>query len=243
MTSPDLPSELKAALAQKLQGLSRNDAAQRSAAISQTYRDGGGSGAISTETDAVAYAASRMPATYAAVIAVLNALTEVRPDFAPTSLLDVGAGPGTRAGRQPQRCPSLASFALLDSNPALRALALELAHDSGRLHALRYDRWRRRHQARRDAVSRPRHRQLCHQRTQRHRARATDRPDVDEDGGHAAHRRTRHAGGLSARARRAPVVDRARRPCHRTLPACRCMSACRPRLVPFHPAVAALKGA
>jgi len=43
MTSPDLPAELKAALDAKLRGFSRNDAAERSAAISKTHRDGGGS--------------------------------------------------------------------------------------------------------------------------------------------------------------------------------------------------------
>ena len=51
--------------------------------ISQTYRDGGGSGAIRSETDALAYALARMPATYAAVTASLNALREITPDFAP----------------------------------------------------------------------------------------------------------------------------------------------------------------
>src|SRR5215218_8324263 len=91
MTSPDLPAELKAALDAKLRGFSRNDAAGRAASISKTYRDGGGSGAIRSEADALA----RMPATYAAVTASLNALVGIRPDLAPTSLLDVGAGPGT----------------------------------------------------------------------------------------------------------------------------------------------------
>ena len=74
MTAPDLPAELKAALDARLQGLSRNDAAERAALISQTYRDGGGSGAIRSEADALAYALARMPATYAAVTASLNAL-------------------------------------------------------------------------------------------------------------------------------------------------------------------------
>src|SRR5256714_15311953 len=95
MTSPDLPAELKSALDAKLRGFSRNEAAARAARISKTYRDGGGSGAIKSETDALAYALARMPATYAAVIASLNELCEVRPDFEPSSLLDVGAGPGT----------------------------------------------------------------------------------------------------------------------------------------------------
>src|ERR1041384_1755588 len=100
MTSRDLPAELKAALDGKLRGFSRSDGAGRAATISKTYRDGGGSGGIRSENDALAYALARMPATYAAVTASLNALVEIRPDFAPENLLDVGAGPGTatRAG-------------------------------------------------------------------------------------------------------------------------------------------------
>ena len=81
MTAPDLPAELKSALDARLHGLSRSDAAARAAVISQTYRDGGGSGAIRSEADALAYALARMPATYAAVTASLNALAEITPDF------------------------------------------------------------------------------------------------------------------------------------------------------------------
>src|SRR5437868_15471968 len=97
MIPPSLPAELKAALDARLEGVSRSDTATRAAVISKTYRDGGGSGTISTEADALAYALARMPATYAALTASLNAFCEIRPDFAPQSLLDVGAGPGTAA--------------------------------------------------------------------------------------------------------------------------------------------------
>jgi ribosomal protein RSM22 (predicted rRNA methylase) len=138
MTAPDLPAELKAALEAKLQGLSRNDTAERASLISQTYRDGGGSAAIRSEADALAYALARMPATYAAVTASLNALREIRPDFAPTSLLDVGAGPGTATWAASAAFPSLTSFALLDANSALRAMALDLGRDSPRLRKMTY---------------------------------------------------------------------------------------------------------
>ena len=53
MTSPDLPAELKAALDGKLRGFSRSDAAGRAAAISKTYRDGGGSGTIRSRWSAM----------------------------------------------------------------------------------------------------------------------------------------------------------------------------------------------
>jgi ribosomal protein RSM22 (predicted rRNA methylase) len=140
MTAPDLPAELKAALDARLHGLSRNDAAERAARISQTYRDGGGSGAIRTEADALVYALARMPATYAAMTASLNALREITPHFAPESLLDVGAGPGTASWAAAEAFPSLQSFTLLDANDALRALALDLGRDSTRLRDLNYQR-------------------------------------------------------------------------------------------------------
>jgi ribosomal protein RSM22 (predicted rRNA methylase) len=140
MTAPDLPAELKAALDAKLHGLSRNDAAERAALISKTYRDGGNSGAIRSEADALAYALARMPATYAAVTASLNALREIIPHFAPTSLLDVGAGPGTASWAAAEAFSSLNDFTLLDANSALRALALDLGRNSARLSKMTYQR-------------------------------------------------------------------------------------------------------
>src|SRR6266513_734150 len=140
MTAPDLPVDLKAALEAKLQGLSRVDAASRAALISKTYRDGGGSGAIRSEADALAYALARMPATYAAVTASLNALRGIRPDFAPASLLDIGAGPGTATWAATEAFSSLQSLTLLYANRALRALALDLASGSVRLRNMKYQR-------------------------------------------------------------------------------------------------------
>jgi ribosomal protein RSM22 (predicted rRNA methylase) len=138
MISPSLPAELKAALDGRLQGFSRTDAAQRSQKISTTYRAGGGSGTIKSEADALAYALARMPATYAAVAASLNALTEITPSLAPATLLDVGAGPGTASWAAAEAFPSLQDFTLLDANANLSRLALELARDSTRLANCRY---------------------------------------------------------------------------------------------------------
>jgi ribosomal protein RSM22 (predicted rRNA methylase) len=136
--APGLPVDLKAALDAKLPGLSRKQTAQRSAKLSETYRSGGGSAAIRCEADALAYALARMPATYAAVTACLNALREMRPDFAPDSLLDIGAGPGTATWAAAEAFASLDRFISIDANAALRTLALELFGHSPRLSAVRY---------------------------------------------------------------------------------------------------------
>src|SRR3569832_1428849 len=138
MISPDLPAALKAAFEAMLHGLSRLDAGQRAARISQTYRGGGTSGTIATEADALAYAVVRMPATYAAVTACLNALMELRPDFAPTTLLDVGAGPATASFVAFEAFASLTSFNALDANLVLCTLALDFAIETDRFCGLDY---------------------------------------------------------------------------------------------------------
>ena len=107
--------------------------------ISQTYRSGGSSSRIRTRADALAYALARMPGTYAAVAASLNALMEIDPDFAPLSLLDIGAGPGTATWAASEAFTSLETFTLLDANTALRDLATDLVTSQPRLETLRYD--------------------------------------------------------------------------------------------------------
>ena len=136
--TPDLPTELKVALERKAEGLSRNDAARRSGAISQAYRGGGDSKTIRTDEDALAYALARMPATYAAVAACLTAMIASRPDFAPASLLDVGAGPGTATWAAAQAFSSVHAFTLLDSNTSLRNLAIDFARSASRLSSIDY---------------------------------------------------------------------------------------------------------
>src|ERR1700750_1192209 len=115
----------------------RGAAAARPAVISQTYRSGGGSVAIRSGADALAYALARMPATYAAVAACLNALCEVKPDFAPDGLLDICAGRGTAIWAAAAAFSSLHAFTGIDANDALRRLALELFGKSPRLSAVR----------------------------------------------------------------------------------------------------------
>jgi ribosomal protein RSM22 (predicted rRNA methylase) len=138
MTSPALPAELAGALEAKLEGLSRSETAARAALISKNYRDGGTSQAIRSEIDALAYALARMPATYAAVTACLEALNDFDGDLAPATLLDVGAGPGTASFAAAEAFPTLTRFTLMDSNAALRALALELARGNARLNDMTY---------------------------------------------------------------------------------------------------------
>ena len=130
----NIPTELQLALERLAAGKPRRELMQRAKAISQSYR----SGAPSRETirsadDALAYAFTRMPATYAATSAVLAAVREACPDFAPRTLVDAGAGPGSAAFAAAQEFVTLGPSLLIDDNPHLRALGLVLA----RIRALR----------------------------------------------------------------------------------------------------------
>jgi len=121
----DLPSRLlQAALELTADRGALKDSAGR---ISAHYRErGASSGVIGGATDALAYALSRMPATYAAVSAVLEELQARAPGFVPAAMLDAGAGPGTAAWAAAEAFPGIAAT-LLDHNPAFLDLAGGLA--------------------------------------------------------------------------------------------------------------------
>ncbi|CAI5938932.1 unnamed protein product [Closterium sp. NIES-64] len=71
------------------------EAAERGKGGARERGEGGRRAVEYGETEALAYAAARMPSTYAAVF---RALTEVKrrlPSLSPSSLLDFGSGPGT----------------------------------------------------------------------------------------------------------------------------------------------------
>src|SRR3569833_770321 len=85
------------AFVRALHGVPPAELAAAAAALSERYRAGKPAAAphVASRNDALAYCAVRLPATYAAVHASLDAVRHARPDFAPRALLDVGAGPGT----------------------------------------------------------------------------------------------------------------------------------------------------
>ena len=123
----DLPPDLQSGLDGMMRGVARTALARRATVISQAYRSGQGSAqTIRSLDDALAYALARLPATFAATSAVLAALNQAVPHFAPRTLLDVGAGPGTASWAAMRCFPRLTRIVLLDENEFLRKLAAEL---------------------------------------------------------------------------------------------------------------------
>ncbi len=100
-----LPPSLRAAIDRELDGIALADLARASEALSQRYRAEVQDGRLHLADDAAAraYLTTRLPATFAAISAALAAVAEARPDFAPRSALDAGAGPGTATWAAAQR--------------------------------------------------------------------------------------------------------------------------------------------
>lgn len=132
----ELPLRLRQAVDGALQGVAISELAAASKALSHRYRNEVRDGRlhISDGKLALAYIATRMPATYAAIHASLAALAERQPDFAPRTALDVGAGPGTVMWAASDVWPDLQSATLLEASPAIRAVGEKLAAASGLAH-------------------------------------------------------------------------------------------------------------
>ena len=103
-------------------------ASRASKSLSARYRDAPESGpAARTGVEVAAYAAARLPATYAAIRVVLAELMTRAPGFAPASLLDLGAGPGTAIWAAAAVWPDLRHVTAVEAEPAMAALGRELA--------------------------------------------------------------------------------------------------------------------
>ena len=104
----ELPVALAEALDNALADVSPQDLQRASARLSERYREGRPRGPVArTDADVLAYAATRLPATFAAVSAALEAVRDQRPGWEPRSMLDVGAGPGTGLWAAAATWPSL----------------------------------------------------------------------------------------------------------------------------------------
>ncbi len=119
----DLPPLLRRAIDDALSGTALSDLAATAAALSQRYREERHDAKYPiSEREALAYLAVRLPATYAAIRASFGAVAEVRPDFAPKTALDIGAGPGTALWAAAACWPTLADALLLEASPIFRDL-------------------------------------------------------------------------------------------------------------------------
>jgi ribosomal protein RSM22 (predicted rRNA methylase) len=132
-----LPPSLREAIDRELAGTALRDLAGAADVLSQRYRAEPRDGRlhISDDLAARAYVATRLPATFAAISAALGAVAEARPGFAPRTLLDAGAGPGTAIWAAAQRWGSLRDALAIETSPAIRAVGERLSRALALEHA------------------------------------------------------------------------------------------------------------
>lgn len=132
LPSPELPAPLSAAIEARLEGRAQGMLRDRARQLSERYRSRKPTiETIRDEADALAYAATRLPATYAAIVRTLGRLDEERPDFAPKRVLDVGCGLGAGSYAAATVWPSIAEIALIDRSALFLNLATGLMQESG----------------------------------------------------------------------------------------------------------------
>jgi ribosomal protein RSM22 (predicted rRNA methylase) len=132
----ELPSPLRRAVDRALSGIPLNELATTAATLSQRYREErrDGKAHVAGNRDVLAYLAVRLPATYAAIRASFDAIVQARPDFAPKTALDAGAGPGTAVWAAADCWRALADALLVEASPGFRAFGEQLAAEMQQLH-------------------------------------------------------------------------------------------------------------
>ena len=118
----EFPALLRQAVDGALEGVALADLKRAAAVLSERYRREILDGELHLPDDlaAKAYLAVRLPATYAALRDAMSKLAELRPDFRPASLLDVGSGPGTALWAAVDCWPQLENALLLEASGAIR---------------------------------------------------------------------------------------------------------------------------
>lgn len=125
----ELPPALRAALTTAVTRHASPDVTATVARLVARYQDGSPATEplLVGDLDAVAYATYRMPATYAAVRAVLGEAARLAPELAPATQLDVGGGTGSAVWAAAQVWPSLERHEVTEQVPAVLRLGAELA--------------------------------------------------------------------------------------------------------------------
>lgn len=118
----ELPPALRKAVDRQLEGVSLAELKSAATMLSGRYRAELRDGRLHLDGKAavLAYLATRLPATYAAVRASLDSAAEMLPDFTPETLLDVGAGPGTAMWAAAHCWPGLRTATLVEASAAAR---------------------------------------------------------------------------------------------------------------------------
>ncbi|HLZ55720.1 MAG TPA: small ribosomal subunit Rsm22 family protein [Ktedonosporobacter sp.] len=138
-------NDLQFALNTMLEAAPTKNLARTADDLSKRYRAGHAQDQrvfLHSRDDVIAYAAYRLPATFAAIHAALLEIRARRPDWQPRTLLDVGAGPGTAMWAAATIWPELERITLLERDQHMLAFGKELAQHA-QSSAVRWATWQR----------------------------------------------------------------------------------------------------
>ncbi|NUS01663.1 MAG: rRNA methyltransferase [Nonomuraea sp.] len=127
-----LPDELRTALDSALARYSPHDLSRAVDQLTERYRTGHSATAphLRSPADIAAYAAYRMPATYAAAGTAMRRAAALTPGFLPRTHLDVGGGTGAAVWAAGSVWPSLERVTVLEHDRQIIDLGRRLARDA-----------------------------------------------------------------------------------------------------------------
>ncbi|MFB9904099.1 small ribosomal subunit Rsm22 family protein [Allokutzneria oryzae] len=139
-----LPADLQSALDTAIGGLPQQALARSVDRLSTRYREGRAASTpiLGSDVDVAAYAGYRMPATYAAVRAVLGEVAVFAPEFSPASMIDVGGGTGAAVWAAADTWSSLTELTVVEQVEQALTLGRKLAAGADSA-AVRSATWRR----------------------------------------------------------------------------------------------------
>lgn len=124
-----MPADVSWAIAHLLADAAPGDLKAAARDLSDRYRAGSGS-ALLSDDDALAYVATRLPATSGAARMAMGRVRELMGDFRPLTQLDLGAGPGAAAWAAASVWPSIRGVVLRDRDERMIRLGEQLAGGS-----------------------------------------------------------------------------------------------------------------
>lgn len=127
----ELPLLLRQNLSKALSQVALAELIKASESLSLRYRNEVRDERLHLEDNlsALAYLASRLPATYGAIRDSFKRLMAVYPSFTPETLLDVGSGPGSALWAAKDAWPTLKRANLIERSSAIRHYGERFAND------------------------------------------------------------------------------------------------------------------
>lgn len=119
--------ELRQLIEEALNGVSLGKLTRLVPELQERYQKRGNNKIIQTDAEVLTYISYRMPSTMAAIEGAFDKIQSRLPNFSPTSVLDIGAGPGTLLWAIADRYSEIKKFTLLEREDAMIKIGKNLA--------------------------------------------------------------------------------------------------------------------